>query len=54
MIIDLLKIFLFIVFFNWTISMHAANARATDGSQKIITVLLALTLSLAAGIVVVL
>jgi len=53
MAINLIKIFLFVVFFNWTISMHLLNARVNTKSQKITTVLVALLLSLFIGIVVV-
>lgn len=53
MIVDLIKILLFVVFFNWTISMHLANARVNTKSQKITTVLVALLLSLFIGIVVI-
>lgn len=54
MAVNLIKILLFVVFFNWTISMHLVNARANTKSQKITTVLVALLLSLFIGIVVIL
>lgn len=54
MILDLIKILLFVFFLNWTISMHIANARVNNKSQKITTVLVALLFSIFIGIVVIL
>jgi len=52
MILDVIKIFLFMIFFNWTIAMHLVNTRVGSKSQKRNTVILALLFSLVTGIVI--
>jgi hypothetical protein len=54
MILNLIKIILFVFFLNWIIGMHMVNARVNSKSQKITTVLIALLFSVFAGIVLVL
>lgn len=54
MFLNFVKVLLFVILINWTVSMHFSAARLNPGSEKITAILIALMLSIFMGIVVIL